>query len=146
MSLARHILAACVAFSILTGCSSEVQGSAGSESTTYLNRIVPQIFNHWDVTALYNQASAEFREASPRPAMARFFSAARRTLGSLQHYKVGNSIEQTISSPTGTYTHTLFTVAGRFQKANANIYIEVIKKSSRWKISGLKIESQIFIP
>src|ERR1700679_1993610 len=65
-----------------------VKGSAlDKQSKAFVDRNVPLIFATWDDQELWNRASPEFRQSTPRAKLDGFFATLSHKLGKMRAYQ-----------------------------------------------------------
>lgn len=112
-----------------------------AQSRAYVDDAVVKISRHWDAGALWQRASADFRQTTTEDDLYAFFEAADDALGPLRAYR-GARGEAVISFlDGGTRVSAKYIAEATFEKGDAEIQVLAVKHGDAWRIEGFHINS-----
>lgn len=114
------------------------------KAKTYIDMVVPEIIENWDMDKLKQNAHANFFSATSNENTRQFFFLFKK-LGPLKEYKYSQGEVVVSKSSAGVRTVTgNYTVEADFENGSAKILVGIIKEKKGWSIIGFRAESDLF--
>jgi len=106
------------------------------ESKAFVDRVVPLICAHWDVTEIMKEASASFLNNKNEPANTQAnFKKFNDELGPMTAYKgCEGSVEAPQLGATGQKLYADYLAQLVFQKGEAVLDLKLVQENDQWKI------------
>jgi hypothetical protein len=126
------MIAVFIGYAVFTGSKLD------KESEAYVDATVPAIVSSWSKEELVNRAGPEFKQATNQEEIARLFQWFK-TLGQLQKYEGSQGQATTSVTPqTGKVVSARYFAKATFERGEATIEINLIKRGNTWQIAAFK--------
>jgi len=114
------------------------------KAKTYIDKVVPEIIENWDMDKLKQNAHANFFSATSNENTRQYFFLFKE-LGPLKEYK--GSLGEVVVSKSSAGVRTVtgnYTIEADFEKGSAKVFVGIIKGKNGWGIIGFRAESDLF--
>ncbi len=125
---------------------SAVKGQAlDRESKQYVDAAIPAIAAQWDIRALQERASPEFKTAVNDEDLEKLIRMYQR-LGKLQQYQGSKGdANLSLTNQRGKVITAHYITNAEFDTGPATITLDLIKHDDQWQILRMNVNSKVFL-
>lgn len=115
------------------------------ESKQYADTSIPAIISQWDIQALRDRASPEFKAAVSDEVLDKLIRIYQK-LGKLKEYKGANGqANVSLTLQQGAVISAKYIATADFEAGPATITLDLIKHGDQWQILSIRVDSKVFL-